>query len=343
VDEGDHFVGDAATPSDCDGVPTPCSYSRVGEINADLRRMVYTQFGDATLFSVHSDDAPTVYVNGTATQPLLDQTDPVVRNLEREMANLNWLNPYTGAVESNIMVALADHTGMKTLHMVTADPYRTPTFTPFADPDWFFFATGGTTPSLCATQDACAFIPARTNSSFAWNHGDIQDEIATTWVGYVGQGVEDDGINRSLWSDHTDVRPTILSLLGLKDDYVHDGRVVSEILQGNARPSGVKNSPTFVALARTYKQLNAPFGAFAMATLRASTKALASNDDGDATYLSIEGQIQSLTDRRDAVAAQMKAMLNGAEFNGQPIGTVKAAVLIAQGVGLLVQANALPH
>jgi len=43
----------------------------------------------------------------------------------------------------------------------------------------------------------------------------------------------------------------------------------------------------------TYKQLNAPFGAFAMATLRASTKALASNDTGDATYLSIEGQIQS--------------------------------------------------
>ena len=41
------------------------------------------------------------------------------------------------------MVALADHTEMKTLHMVTADPSRTPTFTPFADPDWFFFATGG--------------------------------------------------------------------------------------------------------------------------------------------------------------------------------------------------------
>ena len=32
---------------------------------------------------------------------------------------------------------------MKTLHMVAADPFRTPTFTPFADPNWFFFATGG--------------------------------------------------------------------------------------------------------------------------------------------------------------------------------------------------------
>jgi len=190
VDEGDHFVGDPPTPSGCDGVATPCTYNRVGEINADLRRMVYTQFGDSTLFSVHSDDAPTVYVNGTAAQPLRDQTDPIVRNLEREMAGLSWLNPYTGVVENNIMVALADHTEMKTLHMVTADPFRTPTFTPFADPDWFFFATGnvpGTSaPATCATPAACAFIPGRTSQSFAWNHGDIQDEIASTWVGYVG-------------------------------------------------------------------------------------------------------------------------------------------------------------
>src|SRR5437867_2427930 len=158
VDEGDHFVGDAPTPAGCDGVTIPCSYNRVGEINADLRRMVYTQFGDSTLFSVHTDDAPTVYVNGTPAQPIRDQTDPVVRNLEREMAQLNWLNPYTNAVENNILVALADHTEMKTLHMITADPFRTPTFTPFADPDWFFFATGGT--ATCATQAACAFIPA---------------------------------------------------------------------------------------------------------------------------------------------------------------------------------------
>src|SRR5713226_1769715 len=141
VDEGDHFVGDPPTPTGCDGVTTPCTYSRVGEINADLRRMIYTQFGDATTYSVHSDDAPTTYVFGTSSQPIRDQTDPIVRALEREMAGLSWLNPYTGVVEDNIMVALADHTEMKTLHMITTDPFRTPTFTPFADPDWFFFAT----------------------------------------------------------------------------------------------------------------------------------------------------------------------------------------------------------
>ncbi len=340
VDEGDHFVGDAPTPSDCDGVTTLCTYNRVGEINADLRRMILTQYGDSTAFTVHADDAPTVYVTGAEPLSPASQTSTAVRNLEREMAQLSWLNPYTGAVENNIMVALADHTGMKTLHMVTADPFRTPTFTPFADPNWFFFASGG---PACATPDACAFIPARTNQSFAWNHGDVQDEIATTWVGYVGQGVQRSGIDRHTWSDHTDVRPTILELVGLKDDYVHDGRVVSEILHDDARPSAVRNSPRFVALARTYKQLNAPFGAFAKATLRASTKALASNDAGDATYNSIEGQIQTLTAKRDALVAQMKDVLNGAEFKGQSISNTKASALIAQGLALLFQANALPH
>jgi hypothetical protein len=340
VDEGDHFVGDAPTPDGCDGVATPCNYKRVGEINADLRRMVFTQFGDSTIFSVHSDDAPTVYVNGNSTQTLRDQTDPIVRNLEREMSQLSWLNPYTGAVESNIMVAQVDHIGMKALHMVTADPFRTPTFTPFADPDWFFFATGATT---CATPADCATIPARTSQSFAWNHGDIQKEIATTWIGYVGQGVENIGIDSKTWSDHTDARPTILNLLGLKDDYVHDGRIVAEVLEEKALPFAVRISPAFTALARTYKQLYAPFGQFAMGTLKASTKALASNDPGDTTYTSIEGKIQSLTTQRDALAAEIKQLLNGAEFNGQPFNALKALALIVRGNILLQQANQLPH
>jgi hypothetical protein len=340
VDEGDHFVGDQPTPAGCDGVVTACNYNRVGEINADLRRMVLTQFGDSTVYSVHSDDAPTVYVNGTPAQPLRDQTDPAVRSLEREMAQLNWLNPYTNVVENNIMVALADHTEMKTLHMVTADPFRTPTFTPFADPDWFFFATGG---GICMSQAECAFIPARTSQSFAWNHGDIQDEIASTWAGYVGPGIESIGVDNTTWSDHTDLRPTILNLVGLKDDYIHDGRLISEILQGYSRPSAVKKSGSFIALAQMYKQLNAPFGEFAMDTLKSSTFALASNDEGDATYNSVEGQIQSLTSQRDAVSTQMKALLQGAAFNGQAFSDSQAQALIAQGQSLLAQAHALPH
>jgi hypothetical protein len=341
VDEGDHFVGDAPTPAGCDGVTTPCNYNRVGEINADLRRMVYTQFGDSTLFSVHSDDAPTVYVNGTAAQPIRDQTDPVVRNLEREMAQLSWLNPYTNQVENNIMVALADHTEMKTLHMVTADPFRTPTFTPFADPDWFFFASGANPPATCATPAQCAFIPARGPSSFAWNHGDIQDEIASTWIGMAGPGVANNGIDSSTWSDHTDLRPTMLDLTGLQDDYGHDGRLLAGDLTGYAVPLAVKKSDGFAQLADIYKQLNAPFGTFDMDTLKASTTALASNDPGDTTYNSIEGQIQSLTNQRDALAAQIKAALDGATFDGTAISDADAQSLTDQAQSLIDQASAL--
>ncbi len=339
VDEGDHFVGDTATPAGCDGVTTPCNYTHVGEINGNLSRMVSTQFGDTTTFSVHSDDAPTVYVNGSAAQPIRDQTDPVVRTLEREMGGLNWLNPYTGAVENNIMVALADHAAMKTLHLVTADPFRTSTFTAFADPAWFFFA-GGT--STCVQPVDCAFIPPRGNSSFAWNHGDIQDEIASTWIGMVGPGVENNGVDATTWSDHTDLRPTILDLLGLKDDYTHDGRLLSEDLSGFAIPQSVKKTGSYVKLARIYKQLNASFGAFDMDTLKVSTKALASGSSvDDSTYTSLENQIATLTAQRDTLAAEIKTILDDVAFNGASLTEAQAKTLIAQAQSLLDQAHSL--
>jgi hypothetical protein len=338
VDEGDHFVGDEPTPAGCDGLTTACSYDRVGEINGDLRRMVRTQFGDTTTFSVHSDDAPTVYVNGTASQPLRDQTDPIVRNLEREMSQLSWLNPYTNTVENNIMVALADHTEMQTLHMVTADPFRTPTFTPFADPEWFFFATGG---GACATPAECAFIPARTNQSFAWNHGDIQDEIASTWVGYVGPGVQNLG-TADPWTDHVDLRPTILGLLGLTDDYRHDGRPTWEIIDRSAIPAAVlAQRGTTVQLGVALKRITAPFGAFAMTTLQLSTKGLASANADDATYLEIESDIANLTAERDALAVKIQEALDGAQFGGIAIPPKTAALWMKQANSLLQRASDL--
>jgi hypothetical protein len=80
-----------------------------------------------------------------------------------------------------------------------------------------------------------------------------------------------------------------------------------------------------------------------MAILKASTKALASNDPGDATYTSIEENIQLLTAQRDALAAEIKGLLNGAEFKRQPFNTLKALSLIVRGDIVLQQANHLPH
>ena len=334
VDEGDHFVGDSPTPAGCDGITTTCNYNRVGEINGDLRRMIRTQFGDTTTFSVHSDDAPNVYVNGNP-----GRTDAAVRKLERESFALNWLNPYTGQVQTDITQALADPVEEQTLHMITADPMRTPTFTLFADPNWFFFATGGLP---CATPAECATIPARTPQSFAWNHGDIQDEIASTWVGYVGPGVRNMR-DSNVWTDHTDVRPTMLTLLGLHDDYIHDGRAVVQPLDDWAVPQTLRaHRETVIRLGDVYKQLNASFGSFAMDTLKASTKALGSGSaTDDSAYTAMENQIQTLTADRDALAGKIKSALSAAAFDNTALNEQQAKGWIDQANALIDAAHSL--
>ena len=336
VDEGDHFAGSAPNNPSCDGVTVACDYTGlpVGEINGDLRRMIRTQFNDTTNFTVHSDDAPNVYITGNPAQ-----TDSTTRNLEREMAQLHWLNPYTGQDQSGIMRALADQTEMRTLHMMSADQFRNPTFTPFADPDWFFFATGG---GNCATQAECASIPARTNQSFAWNHGDIQDEIASTWAGYVGPGIKHLGDDNAVWTDHTDHRPTLLTLVGLRDDYQTDGRTVTQIANENALPVSLRiHHPSLERLGESYKQLMASFGSFSMDTLRASTRALASNSSGDQTYATIESQITSLTNQRNQLAADIRAGFNGAEFNGDSLSENQIRAWTRAADDLLAQARSL--
>jgi hypothetical protein len=78
ADENDHFVGGPPSPTGCDGVTTTCTYANKGEINADLSRIIFTEFGDTTSFTVHSDSAPTFHIKGNPSQ-----TDPVTRKLER--------------------------------------------------------------------------------------------------------------------------------------------------------------------------------------------------------------------------------------------------------------------
>lgn len=117
--------------------------------------------------------------------------------------------------------------------------------------------------------------------------------------------------------------------------------MISEILQGYARPLALKKSSSFIALAQIYKQLDASFSSFTMDTLKASTRALASNDAGDTTYITIEGQIDNLTSQRNALAAQIIGLLNGAEFNSHTFSAAQAQQLIAQAQSLLDQAHAL--
>jgi Type I phosphodiesterase / nucleotide pyrophosphatase len=330
VEEGDHFAGATPTPSGCDGVTTPCNYSLLGEINGNLAGLLATQQGVTTPFTVHADMAPTVYLTGNPARSAL-----VTRSFERAVGKLTAVNPYTGHTDQ-LTAALADPVAMKTLHMITADPQRTPTFTMFAQPDYFLFAAAPNCNAPCIT------VPT-TPPTFAWNHGGIQPEIAQTWLGIVGPGVRNLGQDDSTWTDHTDWRPTILSLVGLDDTYVHDGRVVVEPLSSWAVPEALRaHHEKLLQLGAVYKQLNAPFGEFSTDVLVASTEALKSGSATDDTgYASIEDQIESLTSARDSLAGQIRAALDDAAFGGKALDNQQAKAFITQAENLISQAHEL--
>jgi hypothetical protein len=337
-EEGDHFAGSPPTNPGCDGVNTPCTYPLtpegnrfIGEINGNLAGLLATQQGITTPFTVHSDMAPTIYLTGNP-----GRTAAVTRNFGRAVGALTAVNPYTGDTD-HITAALADPVQMKTLHMVTADPQRTPTLTMFALPDYFLFAGAPNCNAPCIT------VPTTPpTSTFAWNHGGIQPEIATTWLGMVGPGVRHNG-DDDTWADHADVRPTMLDLVGLKDTYVHDGRVLIDQLHGWAVPQTLRaHRETLRRLGAVYKQLNAPFGTFAMDTLVASTRAIESGSPADdSTYTGLEGQIEALTAQRDALASQIRAALNAAASGDAALNEQQAKAWIRQAQSLLAEAAAL--
>jgi len=331
-DENDHFAGMPGAPAGCDGIHTPCTYIRLpvgcdgdsvacattnlGEVNADLRALLLTEYPASTppAFSVHSDSAPTVYVNG---QP--GSMSATTRTLERQLGALQAYDPI---VSGNVPLtdAMADLSEMSLLHMVTADPARTPTFTLFGNPDFYLFAS--TTKTGCTSLTACS----DQQPGFNWNHGDFQEDITRTWLGIVGPGVRALGVSNEPFSDHTDVRPTLLALAGLTDDYAHDGRVLFEVLQNASLPtSAQQHRETLVRLANAYKAINAPRGALGRASLALSTRAVANNDQAYGAYVS---RITALTGQRNAIASGMILMLEGAAFANQPIDEGQAQSLI---------------
>jgi hypothetical protein len=344
-DEGDHVsganVGRAIqpTPANCDGATvsgttvTPdvlCTYpaGTFGELSGNLTGLLATQKGNTTPFSVVHDSSPYVYVTGHP-----GPNDPAVRQLERDIGGLTAANPYTGTTQ-RITNYLADPAEAAILHMVTADPARTPTFTMFARPDYFLdtFAANCTTP--------CVSV----NPGFAYNHGDYAAEIDTNFVGFAGPGVKNLGLDGSpankgpnsagadsgqvtvpgshtkgTWVDETDIRPTMMYLLGLTDDYEHDGRVITQIL---TNPNKALKVPGVAALGSCYKQLNSSVGKFGTATLKFATKGIESTSPGDSTYLATDQALVALGQSRDQLAGVIKQDLENAAFHNTQISQV---------------------
>ncbi len=342
-DEGDHFAGanvGRATQPTCTTTATfpniTCSYTKnqVGELQADLPALLKLEKGNTTPFSVEPQ-AGAVYVNG---QPAA--SDPAVRQLERDAGTITASNPYSGIASEGIANYLADPTEERILHYVNADPARTPTFTLFPKPDYYFGGVAGCTAATTGGTGSCVTI----NNGFAYNHGYYAPEIDNTWLGLVGPGVATRGVDgpgaaegassagpnsgngsvpdastQGTWADHADIRPTTLALLGLKDDYIGDGRVLTEDLLPGA-VSKAAQAPAFGPLAVCYKQLNASVGTFGTNTLQADTAALRSGGAGsDGQYQGFAQTLSALADGRDVLATQIKNDLNAAESSDTPL------------------------
>jgi hypothetical protein len=343
-DEGDHVAGANVgraiqpTPANCDGVTTACSYpaNTFGELAGNITGLLATQKNNTTPFSLETDSAPEFYVTGNPGPNV-----PQVRTLERDVAGLTAANPYTGTTQT-IANYLADPAEEAILHMVNADPARTPTFALFAKPDYFL------SPGAANCSTPCVSV----NPAFAYNHGDYAAEINTNYVAFAGPGVKHLGLdgstategpnsagpnsgqtvvadskNPGTWVDETDIRPTLIYLTGLKDDYEHDGRVITEIL---ANPNQALAAPGVAQLGACYKQLNSSVGQFGNFTLQAATAAIESSTAGDAEYRTVTAALTGLDRTRDVHAQQIKDRLEAAAFDDAPVNGVHGQTVACQ-------------
>jgi hypothetical protein len=345
-EENDQFDGANAgraltpTPATCDGtLGNYCSYpaGTIGELQANIKGLLSTTASSGTAYDVEPQGA-SVYVHG---QP--GPGDPTLRQLERDTAAMTADNPYSGAHGEHIVKYQAGSVEQRILHMQTADPLRTPSYTMFPVPDYFFATTG---PNVSI------------NPGFAYNHGYYSPNIDVTWSSFAGPGVAANGIDgptpeqsneshdpnstntvpeasaQGTWAEEVDIRPTMLWLLGLSDDYATDGSVVSQVLRDPGPALGATTS-----LATAYRAINSSVGPLATVTLQADSKALASGSAGsDTTYADTEAALQKIANRRDRLATEMKAALSGAAA-GHPVDAGTRADLIARAEALLRKAE----
>jgi hypothetical protein len=347
AEENDQFaganVGRAITPAPagCDGVTTPCQYAngQVGELAANINGLLSGTASSGTKFDIEPQGAA-IYAHG---QPKPD--DPAVRQLQRDTAAMTADDPYTGVNGEKIVNYQAGALEQRVLHMQTADPLRTPTYTIFPKPDYYFGTSGPNVSVL---------------GRYAWNHGYYSPNIDVTWAGIVGPVVAARGVDGpdpaggneprdpnstrtvpqastgGTWVEETDLRPTLLYLTQLADDYQTDGRVLSQILV--SPPASLTATER---LAAAYQQLNSSVGAFATDTLIADSAALAGGSPGhDQAFTQEQRRLSQLAWARDALAGVMKAQLAAAATGRtSPRGVLTAEVAYAD--VLLAQAHRL--
>jgi hypothetical protein len=106
----------------------------------------------------------------------------------------------------------------------------------------------------------------------------------------------------------------MLYLVGLTDDYLSDGHVITQALA--TVPAALKATED---LAKGYDQINSSVGRFATDTLIADTQALASGSSADDSAFAAEQEtLAELADDRDNATATIKRTLSDAAAGHMP-------------------------
>jgi len=325
AEENDQFAGanvgraTQPTPAGCDGVNIACHYAvgQVGELAANIKGLLSTTASAGTQYDVDAQGA-SIYAHG---QPAAN--DPTVRQLERDTGAMTANNPYSGKQNEKIAQYQAGALEQRVLHMQTADTLRTPTYSIFPVPDYFFGTTGAN---------------VAINSGFAYDHGYYSPNIDVTWAAFTGPGVAVRGVDgpqpvdgnqpqdpnstktvpeastQGTWVEEADIRPTLLHLVGLSDDYQSDGHVITQAL--TSVPPALQATED---LAAGYDQINSSVGQLATDTLIADTKALASGSSSDdSAFATEQATLQQLADDRDQAAQKIKDTLSAAAAGTTP-------------------------
>jgi hypothetical protein len=338
-EENDQFAGanvgraTAPTPAGCDGVNVACHYAagQIGELQANIKGLLTGTASAGTVFDIEPQGA-SIYVHGNPAA-----NNPTVRQLERDTAAMtNPLDVYSGVAHEKITQYQAGALEQRVLHMRTVDPLRTPTYTLFPKPDYFFSTSGQ---------------PVGINSGFAYDHGYYSPNIDITWVGIAGKGAAVNGVDGpnpaqgneasdpestktvpqasqvGTWVEEADIRPTMLYLAGLKDDYQSDGHVITQALA--SVPPALAATEDLEA---GYDQIESSVGQFATDTLIADTKALASGSSSDdSAYATEQGTLETLADDRDTAVAKIKKVLNdAAALNAPNHGQVQSGLSLVK-------------
>jgi hypothetical protein len=347
AEENDQFAGanvgraTQPTPAGCDGVTVACHYtsSQDGELQANIKGLLSTTASAGTQYDLQPQGA-SIYAHG---QPAAN--DPAVRQMERDTAAMTSNLTYSGVPNEKIAKYQAGGLEQRVLHMQTNDPLRTPTYSIFPMPDYFFSTSGAN---------------VQFNNGFAYDHGYYSPNIDITWAAMVGPGVAANGVDgpgptggneshdpnstntvpeastHGTWIEEADLRPTLLHLVGLTDDYQSDGQVITQALSDPSSTLG-----QVAELGALYRQVNSSVGEFATDTLIADSKALASGSAADdSAYATEQTALLSLADHRDRVAALMKATLSRAAQGTAP-GHGELQSELSQGRALLKQAAQL--